>query len=39
VIPVVASAPDGVEQKTIVLGLERNTKELEPMLRDSGHQA
>ncbi len=39
VIPVVASAPDGVEQKTIVLGLERNTKELEPMLRDSSHQS
>jgi hypothetical protein len=38
VVPVVASAPDGVEQKTIILGIERNTKELEPMLRDSNHQ-
>ncbi|WP_442481279.1 DUF4912 domain-containing protein [Aeoliella sp. SH292] len=35
VVPVVASAPDGVEQKTIILGIERNTKELEPMHRDS----
>lgn len=35
VVPVVASAPDGVEQKTIILGIERNTKELEPVVRDS----
>lgn len=35
VVPVVASAPDGVEQKTIILGIERNTKELEPLVRDS----
>lgn len=35
VVPVVASAADGVEQKTIILGIERNTKELEPVLRDS----
>lgn len=35
VVPVVASAPDGVEQKTIVLGIERNTKELEPVVRDA----
>ncbi len=35
VVPVVASAPDGVEQKTIILGIERNTKELEPVIRDA----
>ena len=34
VIPVVASTADGTEQKTIILGVERNTKELEAVLRD-----
>ena len=34
VIPAVATAPDGAEQRTIVLGVERNTKELEPLLID-----
>ncbi len=34
VIPVVASAADGMMQKTIILGVERNTKELEPMIRN-----
>ena len=34
VVPVVASAPDGMMQKTIILGVERNTKELEPMIRN-----
>ena len=34
VVPVVASDPDGVEQRTIILGVERNTKELEPVVRD-----
>ncbi|MGI9455184.1 MAG: DUF4912 domain-containing protein, partial [Aeoliella sp.] len=34
VVPVVASAPDGVMQKTIILGVERNTKELEPVIRN-----
>ena len=24
-----------IEQKTIILGIERNTKELEPVIRDS----
>src|SRR5690606_28723753 len=37
VVPVVASAADGVEQKTIILGIERNTKELEPMVRGANH--
>jgi uncharacterized protein len=34
VLPVVASTPDGVEQRTIVIAVERNTKVLEPMLRE-----
>ena len=36
VIPVVASAADGVEQRTIVLAVERNTKVMEPVVRDIG---
>lgn len=36
VIPVVASAANGVEQRTIVLAVERNTKVMEPMTRESG---
>lgn len=36
VIPVVASSPDGVEQRTIILAVERNTKVLEPRTRDAG---
>jgi uncharacterized protein len=36
VIPMVASSPDGVEQRTIILAVERNTKELEPRIRDLG---
>jgi len=35
VLPVVASTPDGVEQSTIVIAVERNTKVLEPMVRES----
>lgn len=31
VIPAVAIHPHGAEQRTIVLGIERNTKELEPL--------
>ena len=34
VIPVVASSSDGVEQRTIVLAVERNTKAMEPIVRD-----
>ena len=34
VIPVVANSADGVEQKTIILGVERNTKVLDPLIRD-----
>ena len=36
VVPVVASSPDGVEQQTIILAVERNTKVLEPMVREPG---
>jgi hypothetical protein len=35
VLPVVASTPDGVEQRTIVIAVERNTKVLEPMVKES----
>jgi uncharacterized protein len=34
VLPVVASTADGVEQRTIVIAVERNTKVLEPMHRE-----
>jgi len=34
VIPVVASSADGTEQRTIVLAVERNTKVMEPVIRD-----
>jgi hypothetical protein len=38
VIPIVASTCDGVEQRTIILAVERNTKVLEPVVRDvTGH--
>jgi hypothetical protein len=30
----VASSADGIEERTIVLAVERNTKQLEPMLHD-----
>lgn len=36
VIPVIASSPDGVEQRTIILAVERNTKVLGPVVRDPG---
>lgn len=35
IIPAVASSADGIEERTIVLAVERNTKELEPMIHDS----
>ncbi len=34
IIPAVASSHDGIEERTIVLAVERNTKELEPMIHD-----
>lgn len=35
IIRAVASSGDGVEERTVVLAIERNTKELEPMIHDS----
>lgn len=34
IIPAVATSADGVEERTIVLAIERNTKHLEPMVHD-----
>lgn len=34
VIPIVASSYDGVEQRTTILAVERNTKTMEPRVRD-----
>ncbi len=34
VVPVVANSGDGVEQRTIVLAVERNTKVMEPVIRE-----
>jgi uncharacterized protein len=34
IIPAVAASADGVEERTIVLAIERNTKHLEPMIHD-----
>lgn len=34
IIPAVAASADGVEERTIVLAVERNTKQLEPVLFD-----
>ena len=34
VIPAVAVSADGIEQRTIVLAVERNTKTMEPLVRD-----
>lgn len=36
VLPVVASSSDGVEERTIVLAVERNTKVMEPVRREPG---
>jgi hypothetical protein len=34
IIPAVAVSPDGVEERTIVLAVERNTKQLDPVIHD-----
>jgi len=34
IIPAVATSADGVEERTIVLAIERNTKHLDPMIHD-----
>jgi hypothetical protein len=36
IIPAVAASADGVEERTIVLAVERNTKALEPMIHEAG---
>jgi uncharacterized protein len=36
VLPVVARSSDGTEQRTIVLAVDRNTKVMEPVIRDPG---
>lgn len=36
VIPLVAATKDGIEQRTIVLAVERNTKVMEPLTREAG---
>ena len=35
VLPLVASTADGVEQQTVVIAIERNTKTMEPFGRES----
>lgn len=35
VIPIVAASRDGLEQRTVVIAIERNTKVMEPMIRES----
>ena len=39
IIPAVASSSDGVEERTIVLAVERNTKHLDPMIHDQMNEA
>ena len=34
IIPAVAQSHDGIEERTVILAIERNTKELEPMVHD-----
>ncbi|MER3415772.1 MAG: DUF4912 domain-containing protein [Gemmataceae bacterium] len=34
IIPAVAVSPDGIEERTIVLAVEKNVKHLEPMIHD-----
>ena len=36
VIPAVAHSSNGLEQRTVVLAVERNTKTMEPLVRDAG---
>jgi hypothetical protein len=39
VLPVVAGSSDGLEQRTIILAIERNTKVMEPVKREPAEQA
>ena len=36
IIPAVAASADGIEERTIVLAVERNTKHLEPVINEMG---
>jgi hypothetical protein len=38
IIPAVAASGDGVEERTIVLAVERNTKQLEPLIHDVNNE-
>jgi hypothetical protein len=38
IIPAVAASADGVEERTIVLAVERNTKHLEPLINDINNE-
>ncbi len=38
IIPAVAASADGVEERTIVLAVERNTKQLEPLIHDVNNE-
>lgn len=38
ILPATAYTSDGVEERTIILAIERNTKELEPMIHDGQEQ-
>jgi hypothetical protein len=38
IIPATAQSADGVEERTIVLAVERNTKQLEPMIHDVNYE-
>ncbi|MBL9083599.1 MAG: DUF4912 domain-containing protein [Planctomycetales bacterium] len=39
VIPAVAASANGLEQRTVVLAVERNTKAMEPLVRDQGNNS
>jgi hypothetical protein len=39
IIPAVATSIDGVEERTIVLAVERNTKHLDPMIHDQMNES
>jgi hypothetical protein len=34
ILPATASTNDGIEERTIIIAIERNTKVLEPMIHD-----
>ncbi|MBL8827807.1 MAG: hypothetical protein JNM18_12590 [Planctomycetaceae bacterium] len=39
VIPAVACSIDGLEQRTVVLAVERNTKVMEPVCKDTSESS